>query len=43
MTNVTRTQVRPLADAAEHQARLLPPARCRHPGDVIRLHAETAG
>jgi hypothetical protein len=28
---------------AEHQARLLPPARYRHPGDVIRLHTETAG
>jgi len=33
---------RPLAEAAEHQARLLPPARCRHPGNVIRLHVETA-
>lgn len=32
------TQVRPLAETAEHQARLLPPACCRHPGDVIRLH-----
>jgi hypothetical protein len=35
------TQVGALAEAAEHQARLLPPARYRHPGDVIRLHVET--
>ncbi len=41
--NVIRTQVRPLTEAAEHQARLLPPARYRHQGDVIRLHVETAG
>jgi hypothetical protein len=42
MTTSPGTQVRPLAEAAEHQARLLPPARYRHPGDVIRLHVETA-
>ena len=33
----------PAREAAEHRARLLPPARYRHPGDVIRLHVETAG
>jgi hypothetical protein len=43
MTTSPRAQVRPLAEAAEHQARLLPPARYRYPGDVIRLHVETAG
>src|SRR5205085_9506584 len=32
-------QVRPLAETAGHGARLLPPARYRHPGDVIRLIA----
>ena len=37
MTESPGTQVRPLAEAAEHGARLLPPARYRHPGDVIRL------
>ena len=31
------TQVVPLAEAAKHGARLLPPARYRHPGDLIRL------
>jgi hypothetical protein len=43
MTMSPGTQVRLLAEAAEHQARFLPPARYRHPGDVIRLHVETAG
>jgi len=43
MTMSPETQVRPLAEAAEHQARFLPSARYRHPGDVIRLHVETAG
>ena len=43
MTTSPGTQVRPLAEAPEHQARLLPPARYRHPGEVIRLHVETAG
>jgi uncharacterized membrane protein YbhN (UPF0104 family) len=37
MTMTPGTQVRPLAEAAKHRARLLPPARYRHPGDVIRL------
>jgi len=37
MTTSPGTQVRPLAETAEHQVRLLPPARYRHPGDVIRL------
>ena len=37
MTTSPGTQVRPLAETAEHGARLLPPARYRHPGDVIRL------
>ena len=32
-------QVRPRAEAAEHGGRLLPSARYRHPGDVIRLIA----
>jgi undecaprenyl-diphosphatase len=31
------TQVKPLAETAKHGSRLLPPARYRHPGDVIRL------
>src|ERR1700751_3799017 len=31
------TQVRPRAETAKHGGRLLPPARYRHPGDVIRL------
>jgi hypothetical protein len=39
MTTSPGTQVRVPAEAAEHQARLLPPARYRHPGDVIRLIA----
>jgi hypothetical protein len=39
MTRTPGTQVRAIAEAAEHQARLLPPARYRHPGDVIRLIA----
>ena len=39
MTTSPGTRIRSLADAAEHQARLLPSARYRHPGDVIRLHA----
>jgi len=43
MTTSPRTQVRPLTEAAEDQVRLLSPARYRHPGDVIRLHVETAG
>jgi hypothetical protein len=43
MTTSPGTQVRALAEAPEHRARLLPPARYRHPGDVIRLHVETAG
>jgi hypothetical protein len=42
MTTPPRTQARPLTEAAEHQARLLPPAT-GYPGDVIRLHVETAG
>jgi hypothetical protein len=37
MTMTPGTQVRAIAEAAEHQARLLPPTRYRHPGDVIRL------
>ena len=37
MTTSPGTQVRPLAETAEHRGRLLPPARYRHPGDVIRL------
>ena len=37
MTTSPGTQVRPLAETAEHKGRLLPPARYRHPGDVIRL------
>jgi hypothetical protein len=37
MTNSPGTQVRPLAETAKHEARLPPPARYRHPGDVIRL------
>ena len=37
MTTSPGTQVRPLAETAKHGARLLPPARYRHPGDVIRL------
>ena len=39
MTTSPRTPVRPLTEAAKHQARLLPAARYRHPGDVIRLIA----
>ena len=37
MTTSPGTQVTPLAETAKHGARLLPPARYRHPGDVIRL------
>jgi glycosyltransferase 2 family protein len=37
MTMTPGTQVRAIAEAAEHQARFLPPTRYRHPGDVIRL------
>src|ERR1700750_1894025 len=37
MTTPPGTQVRPVAETAKHGARLLPPARYRHPGDVIRL------
>ena len=37
MTTSPGTQVSSLAKAAEHGVRLLPPARYRHPGDVIRL------
>ena len=37
MTTSPGTQVSSLAKAAEHGVRLLPSARYRHPGDVIRL------
>jgi undecaprenyl-diphosphatase len=37
MTTSPGTQARPSAETAKHQARLLPPTRYRHPGDVIRL------
>ena len=37
MTTSPGTQVKPLAETAGHKGRLLPPARYRHPGDVIRL------
>ena len=37
MTTSPGTQVRQLAETARNRARLLPPARYRHPGDVIRL------
>ena len=37
MTTSPGTQVSPLAKTAGHGVRLLPPARYRHPGDVIRL------
>ena len=37
MTMSPGTQVRPFAETAKHGGRLLPPARYRHPGDVIRL------
>jgi glycosyltransferase 2 family protein len=37
MTTSPGTQVSSLAKAAGHGVRLLPPARYRHPGDVIRL------
>ena len=37
MTMSPGTQVRPHAETAKHRGRLLPPARYRHPGDVIRL------
>jgi len=37
MTTSPGAQVRPLAETAEHGARLVPPARYRHPGDGIRL------
>ena len=32
MTMTPGTQVRAIAEAAEHQARFLPPTRYRHPG-----------
>ena len=41
MTKSPETLVVPPVVAAKHGARLLPPARYRHPGDVIRL--STAG
>src|SRR5436190_9432404 len=37
MTLPPGTQVRPVAETAKHGVRFLPPARYRHPGDVIRL------
>ena len=37
MTTSPGTQARPSAETAKHWARLLPPTRYRHPGDVIRL------
>ena len=37
MTMTPGTQVRAIAETAKHRVRLLPPARYRHPGDVIRL------
>src|SRR5690242_16358258 len=37
MTTSPGTQVKPLAETAKQGIRLLPPARYRHPGDVIRL------
>ena len=37
MTTSPGTQVKSLGETAEHRVRLLPPARYRHPGDVIRL------
>src|SRR5690349_19642941 len=37
MTTSPGAQVRPLAETAGHKGRLLPPARYRHPADVIRL------
>ena len=37
MTASPGTHVEPPAVAEEHRARLLPPARYRHPGDLIRL------
>src|SRR5436305_944001 len=37
ITTPPGTQVRPVAETAKHGVRLLPPARYRHPGDVIRL------
>src|SRR5947207_1562585 len=37
MTLPPGTQVRPVAETANHRVRFLPPARYRHPGDVIRL------
>jgi len=43
MTMSPGTQVRPFAETAKHGGRFLPSARYRHPGDVIRLHVETAG
>jgi hypothetical protein len=44
MTMSPGNQVRPLAEAAEHQADFcrLPADPLRHPGDVIRLYVETA-
>ena len=37
MTTPPGTQVRPVGETAKHGIRFLPPARYRHPGDVIRL------
>jgi undecaprenyl-diphosphatase len=37
MTLPPGTQVRPVTETAKHGIRFLPPARYRHPGDVIRL------
>jgi undecaprenyl-diphosphatase len=37
MTSSPETHVEPSAVAAKHRGRLLPPARYRHPGDMIRL------
>ncbi len=37
MTTSPGTQVKSLGETAEHRVRLLPSARYRHPGDVIRL------
>jgi len=37
MTKPPETHIEPAVAAAPHRDRLLPPARYRHPGDVIRL------
>src|SRR4051794_1220218 len=39
MTTSPGTRARPRAETAKNRARLLPPTRYRHPGDVIRLGA----